>query len=188
MTRKIQNIEFIQGLLADQAWAKEIVDWYSSRIAIISDAVVAKLYGGPLLDLMRQVGAEVYLFTFPEGESHKNRETKARVEDAMMENGLGRDTLVIGLGGGVATDMAGFAAATYARGVPLIMIPTTILGMVDASIGGKNGVDTRYGKKSDRHDLSAQKNPGGYIPGEISSPSGNPQWHCGNDQTWVDRR
>ena len=68
------------------------------------------------------------------------------MENQLFEKGLGRDTCVIALGGGVVTDMAGYVAATYCRGIPLVMIPTSLLGMVDASIGGKTGVNVSYGK------------------------------------------
>src|SRR6202007_2691510 len=77
---------------------------------------------------------------------HKTRATKVLLENQLFEKGLGRDTCVIALGGGVVTDIAGYIAATYCRGIPLVMIPTSLLGMVDASIGGKTGVNVSYGK------------------------------------------
>lgn len=82
----------------------------------------------------------------PNGEKAKTRAVKQQVEDQMLEKGYGRDTVVIGLGGGAILDLAGFVASTYLRGVPLILIPTTLLAMVDAAIGGKTGVDTPLGK------------------------------------------
>src|SRR5699024_9610756 len=82
------------------------------------------------------------LFVFPEGEAHKNRDQWIALSDAMLAAGLGRDSAVIALGGGVSGDLAGFVAATYLRGLPLIQLPTTILAMVDSSVGGKTGVDT----------------------------------------------
>ena len=102
--------------------------------AIITDDLVAKLHGfGDL-------------FIFPHGEKHKTRETKSLLEDKLLDWGFNRKGTLIGLGGGVVTDMAGFIAATFMRGVPLILIPTTLLAMVDAAIGGKNGVNTPHGK------------------------------------------
>jgi 3-dehydroquinate synthase len=80
------------------------------------------------------------------GEAQKTRETWARLTDWMLSAGCGRDTAVVALGGGVVGDLAGFVAATYMRGVPVVQVPTSLLAMVDASIGGKTGVDTPAGK------------------------------------------
>jgi 3-dehydroquinate synthase len=82
----------------------------------------------------------------PPGEQHKTRETWARLTDALLEQGFGRDSGIVALGGGVVGDVAGFVAATYQRGVPYVLVPTTLLAMLDASIGGKTGVDTPHGK------------------------------------------
>jgi len=97
-------------------------------------------------NLLRNALEEVSILHFPQGEKHKTRETKAALEDELCKRGLGRDTCIIALGGGVVTDLAGYLAATYCRGVPLVLIPTTLTGMVDAALGGKNGVNTPYGK------------------------------------------
>jgi len=86
------------------------------------------------------------VFSFPAGEQSKTRETKQALEDALLEKGYSSDTVIVGLGGGVVCDMAGFLAATFCRGVPLVLVPTTLLAVVDASIGGKNGVNTPLGK------------------------------------------
>ena len=86
------------------------------------------------------------LFTIPAGESHKTREQWARLTDALLAAGFGRDTTIVALGGGVVGDLAGFVAATYMRGIPFVQVPTTLLAMIDASIGGKTGVDTPAGK------------------------------------------
>lgn len=102
---------------------------------IISDATVSALYG-PNLETI----------CVPIGEMAKTRAVKEWVEDQMLKKGYGRDTVVIGLGGGAIMDLAGIVASTYLRGVSLILIPTTLLAIVDASIGGKNGVDTPLGK------------------------------------------
>src|SRR5438045_7848382 len=86
------------------------------------------------------------MLSMPAGESHKTRDTWARLTDQMLSAGLGRDSCVVAVGGGVVGDVAGFVAATFMRGVPVIQVPTTLLAMVDASIGGKTGVDTTIGK------------------------------------------
>lgn len=101
------------------------------RIAVISDTTVGPLHANSFSEL----------FIFPAGESYKTRETKAALEDQLLEAGYGRDTVIVGIGGGVVTDMAGFIAATYCRGVPLVLVPTSLLAMVDAGIGGKTGVN-----------------------------------------------
>ncbi len=117
-----------------------------NRCAIISDEAVGKLYGETLKQELEQSGMDTLLLTFPSGEQSKTRETKATIEDEMLANGHGNDSFVIALGGGVVTDLAGFVAATFCRSIPYIAIPTTLLGMVDASIGGKTGVNVNEGK------------------------------------------
>jgi 3-dehydroquinate synthase len=114
--------------------------------AIVTDATVAGIYGGELLSAVRATGRTAELVSFPAGESHKTRATWTRVTDALLAAGFGRDACVLALGGGVAGDVGGFVAATYMRGVPVVQIPTTLLAMVDAAIGGKTGVDTPAGK------------------------------------------
>lgn len=114
--------------------------------AIISDDNVARLYGNKLLQAVRKKVKRAELFTFPAGERSKNRKMKAKIEDEMFSAGLGRDSAVIALGGGVTGDLAGFVSATYMRGIPYIQVPTTLLAMVDSSIGGKTAVDVEAGK------------------------------------------
>jgi 3-dehydroquinate synthase len=114
------------------------------RIAIISDSNVMPRYGAPLAGALG-VGADD-CFSFPAGEGNKNRIEWTRLTNAMLNRGFGRDTMVIAVGGGVTGDLAGFVAATFMRGVPYIQVPTTLLAMIDASIGGKTGVDTPAGK------------------------------------------
>lgn len=84
--------------------------------------------------------------TFPQGEVSKSRATWHKLTDELLAAGAGRDTAIVAMGGGVAGDLAGFVAATYLRGVPYVQVPTTLLAMVDASVGGKVGVDTEFGK------------------------------------------
>ena len=86
------------------------------------------------------------ILAVPPGEDSKSRSEKARLEDELLRRRLGRDTVVLGFGGGVVTDLAGFVAATYLRGVPFVPLPTTLLAAVDASVGGKTGINTAYGK------------------------------------------
>ncbi len=116
------------------------------RAAVIADRRVADLYGEDVAASLERAGVPVDLLTFPPGEASKSRESWARLTDRMLEAGIGRDGAVVALGGGVAGDLAGFVAATYLRGVPVVQVPTSLLAMVDASVGGKTAVDTRHGK------------------------------------------
>jgi 3-dehydroquinate synthase len=116
------------------------------RYALITDDRVEKLYGQAFCTHLSSLGLDVQLFSFPAGESSKTRATKEKLEDALLSENLSRDTTIIALGGGVVTDLAGFLASTFCRGVELILIPTTLMGMIDAAIGGKNGVNTEHGK------------------------------------------
>jgi 3-dehydroquinate synthase len=86
------------------------------------------------------------LLSIPAGETNKTRDTWARLTDQMLAKGYGRDSAVIALGGGVIGDLAGFVAGTFMRGIPVVQVPTTLMAMVDASIGGKTAVDTPAGK------------------------------------------
>lgn len=112
-----------------------------SRVVVISDRNVARLYGRDLVRGLAARGMKADLLSFHEGEAHKTRETKARLEDRLLEIGFGRSGILVALGGGVTGDLAGFLAATWHRGIPLIHVPTTLVAMIDSSIGGKVGVD-----------------------------------------------
>ncbi|HUE76629.1 MAG TPA: 3-dehydroquinate synthase [Longimicrobiales bacterium] len=114
--------------------------------AVVADETVATLHGPRVMSALRQAGPRVRLYGFPAGESSKTPATWATLVEALAADGLGRDACVIGLGGGVSCDLAGFVAATFLRGVPLVQLPTTLLAMVDAAIGGKSGVDLGAGK------------------------------------------
>lgn len=113
------------------------------KIAIITDSNVEKLYAGKMVSLLEYAGFTVNTFVFPAGETSKTRETKAIIEDAMIEKEYRRDCCIIALGGGVVTDLAGFIAGTYGRGVPFINYATSLLAAADASVGGKTAVDTK---------------------------------------------
>ena len=113
------------------------------RTVMIADATVHRLYRSGALGTH---GWDGETLTFPAGEGSKTREMWARLTDQLLELGLGRDGAIVALGGGVAGDLAGFVAATYLRGIPCLQVPTTLLAMVDASVGGKTGVDTPQGK------------------------------------------
>ncbi len=112
------------------------------KFAVITDSNVRDLYARPICERLIKAGFSVDLFVFPAGEKSKTRETKAKIEDAMLEKGYRRDCCIIAVGGGVVTDLAGFVAGTFGRGVPFINYATTLLAAADASVGGKTAVDT----------------------------------------------
>ncbi len=113
------------------------------RVAMIADDMVHQLYRNGRLGAAPWNGETI---TFGAGEKSKTRESWALLTDSLVERGFGRDSGLVALGGGVTGDLAGFVAATYMRGVPYLQVPTTLLAMVDASVGGKTGVDTPQGK------------------------------------------
>lgn len=94
----------------------------------------------------RNVSARFLKYIVPPGEASKTRATKAQIEDYLLSKGCTRDTVIIAMGGGVIGDMIGYVAATFMRGVRFVQIPTTLLSMVDSSIGGKTAIDTPHGK------------------------------------------
>ncbi|WP_029067471.1 3-dehydroquinate synthase [Lachnobacterium bovis] len=112
------------------------------KFAIITDTNVLDLYAQPIYDLLVEKNYKADIFIVQAGEKSKTRETKSKIEDAMLEKGYRRDCAVIAIGGGVVSDLAGFLAGTYGRGVPFITYATTLLAAADASIGGKTAVDT----------------------------------------------
>ena len=126
-----------------------ISDWMPSgvgRVVIITDHYVRKHYACLVEQALKSGGYNTLLLSFPCGEKNKNIRTKTKLEEKMLLEGCDRDSLILALGGGVVGDMAGFIAATFMRGISYIQIPTTLLAMVDSSVGGKTGIDTPQGK------------------------------------------
>jgi 3-dehydroquinate synthase len=116
------------------------------RIAVVTNPVVGHWYLEPVLDILRATGLEPFACTMPDGETFKTLETLASLYAQFVGSELDRGGAVLALGGGVVCDVAGFAAATYMRGLPVVQVPTTLLAMVDASVGGKTAVDLPEGK------------------------------------------
>lgn len=133
------DIEIAPGLIEHLAFA----DWLNqyTEIAILTNDEVAPLHAKSLADQLQQDGRKVLLFAEPAGEQYKSAEWLQRAWDALADFGLTRRGVVIAIGGGVVGDWAGFVAATWMRGVALIQIPTTLLAMVDSSVGGKTGIN-----------------------------------------------
>lgn len=127
-----------------------------ARVAVIADAQVGQLYAAKALGNILGAGMALGstqggtvapgIFQFPAGEQHKTRATWATLSDQLIAAGHRRDSVFVALGGGVTGDLVGFVAATYLRGVPFVQVPTSLLAMIDAAIGGKTGVDTPAGK------------------------------------------
>ena len=116
------------------------------RVAIVTNSTVAPLYLQQLSEALRSVGVEPVSIVLADGERYKDWATLNRIYDALIEGRCERKTTLIALGGGVVGDLAGFAAATYMRGIPFIQVPTTLLAQVDSSIGGKTGINHPLGK------------------------------------------
>ncbi len=112
------------------------------KFAVVTDSIVEGLYGRDIYERILAAGFKADLFVIPEGEKSKTRAMKEFLEDSMLEKGYRRDCAVIAVGGGVVTDLAGFAAGTFGRGVPFVNYATTLLAAADASVGGKTAVDT----------------------------------------------
>jgi 3-dehydroquinate synthase len=116
------------------------------RLAIISNEVVAPLYANELAEILKQKGKTVSVHTVPHGEDSKSPEMFAKLLAELAQNTLDRKSAVLALGGGVVGDLAGFVAASYMRGIAFYQLPTTLLAMVDSSVGGKTGINLVEGK------------------------------------------
>ena len=139
----------------------------AKKVMLVSDDAVWPLYGGAVRRSLETAGLTVCSFVFPHGESSKCACTYLKLLDALCAQQLTRKDAIAALGGGVAGDLAGFAASTYLRGIGFIQIPTTLLAMVDSSVGGKTAIDLPAGKN-----LARALRPGlpddaagGYLPG-----------------------
>lgn len=117
-----------------------------NKYAIITDSKVEKLYGRALQNFLNKQGIPAQLFSFSQGEKEKNLITLEKLSNKMIAAGFDRSDAIIALGGGVVGDLAGFLASIYMRGIPYLQIPTTLLAMVDSSVGGKTGIDLKSGK------------------------------------------
>jgi len=117
-----------------------------SRVALVTNPTVSGFYGDAAFRSLQEAGFSVVRIEIPDGEEFKNAETLNRVYDALIDAGLDRKSFIVALGGGVVGDLAGYAAATYLRGIPFVQVPTTLLAQVDSSVGGKTAIDHPRGK------------------------------------------
>lgn len=144
-TSKPYPVKIGQGILGSVG--AELAALGKSRTAaIVSDSTVFPLYGKAVTDSLEDAGFSVVSFVFPAGESSKNADVYLRLLAFLAENHITRTDWIVALGGGVVGDLAGFAAATYLRGIDFIQIPTTLLAAVDSSVGGKTAIDLPVGK------------------------------------------
>ncbi len=118
----------------------------SGLAAVVTNPTVSALYGGIVQESLKTAGFNTVLVEIPDGEEYKNSATLNNVYDALLDAGVDRSSFIVALGGGVVGDLAGYAAATWLRGIPFVQVPTTLLSQVDSSVGGKTGIDHPLGK------------------------------------------
>ena len=116
------------------------------RVVLVSDDTVYALYGERVKKSLTESGYSVCEFVFPHGEDAKSLENFGKMQEFCAENSITRTDLFVALGGGVTGDLTGFVASTYLRGVDFVQIPTTVLSMVDSSVGGKTAINLNAGK------------------------------------------
>lgn len=139
------NIVIDKGILPKSGdMIKEVTS--AEIVAVITDDTVDKLYSDVVMKSLSDAGFETFKFVFPHGEKSKNISTFSSILEFLAESGLTRTDALVALGGGVVGDVAGFAAASYLRGIDFIQIPTTLLACVDSSVGGKTAIDLKAGK------------------------------------------
>ncbi|CAE8690108.1 unnamed protein product, partial [Polarella glacialis] len=140
-------------ILEDIPWHIHDAGLKFGTLVIVSDKTVDGLYGQRIFDAFKLhatetgvAGPRLLRFAFAAGEASKNRETKGAIEDFMLGHQCTRDSAILALGGGVVGDLAGFTAATYMRGIPVIQVPTSTMAMIDSSVGGKTALNVPAGK------------------------------------------
>ena len=118
----------------------------ANKICVVTDTNVSALYGTRVSDNLKAAGFDVYNFVFPYGERSKNLNVYQDLVEKLCSDRFNRSDMILALGGGVVGDLAGFAAATFQRGIRYVQVPTTLLAAVDSSVGGKTAVDLKAGK------------------------------------------
>ncbi|MBO5355613.1 MAG: 3-dehydroquinate synthase [Clostridia bacterium] len=140
------DVQIGSGLLQSAGASLQALFPTPRKVMVVSDDTVRALWGDLLIASLESAGYTVFEFVFPHGEASKTAATIVSLWEALAKTNLTRTDFVAALGGGVVGDMAGFAAATYLRGIPFVQFPTTLLAMVDSSVGGKTGADLAIGK------------------------------------------
>ena len=164
------------GQLADLGQRLHALLPQATAAAIITDTNVNPLYGKVVRGSLKQAGLSTMLMAVPAGEQSKNAACLMEIWRAMAHRKMDRETVVVALGGGVVGDMAGFAAATYLRGISYVQVPTTLLAMVDSSVGGKTAIDLDEGKNL----VGAFKQPA-YVAADLVTLAtlDEREWACG---------
>ncbi|MCA1624836.1 MAG: 3-dehydroquinate synthase [Acidobacteria bacterium] len=146
-TSHTYNIKIGNNLLkASGDWARMCLSQKTKKIAVVSNRKVFGLYGEAVKKSFEKSGFESHVFLMKDGEKYKNFHTLEEAVKFFTEKKLTRTDTVVALGGGVVGDLAGFASAVFLRGISFLQIPTTLLAMIDSSVGGKTGVNTKFGK------------------------------------------
>jgi 3-dehydroquinate synthase len=146
LAEKSYEVRIADGLLATAGEEARALFPQAKACAVVSDETVAPLYAESLCGSLRAAGFTPHLITVPAGEPSKSFAELESVTRGMIQAGLDRKAFLVALGGGVIGDLAGFAASIFYRGIPYIQIPTTIVSVVDSSVGGKTGINTPEGK------------------------------------------
>lgn len=127
-------------------WARKCLSEKTKKIALVSNPKVFKLYGETVETNLKKAGFQTFVWLMKDGERYKNLKSLEQSLGFLSENKFTRSDAIIALGGGVVGDLSGFAAAVYQRGINFLLVPTTLLSMIDSSVGGKTGVNTKHGK------------------------------------------
>jgi 3-dehydroquinate synthetase len=149
---KIKNkkipIKISKDIIFSKTFIKFLKTLKTNNFVIITDKKIEKLFIKKFKEFLKSFNISTLIISIKEGEKYKTRTTKEQIEDIMLQKKVSKDFCIIAAGGGVICDLASFVASTYMRGISLILIPTTLLAMVDASIGGKTAVNTPFSKNS----------------------------------------
>jgi 3-dehydroquinate synthase len=140
-------------------WALKSVGSIAKKAAIVSNPTVFALYGESVRKSLKRTGLTVSVWLMSDGERYKNASSLNALLKYLSAERLSRDDVVVALGGGVVGDLAGFASAVYLRGIQFLQVPTTLLAMIDSSVGGKTGINTEFGKNL----VGAFHNPSGVL-------------------------
>lgn len=136
------------GLDGCGEWAEKCLKRGRGKIAVISNAKVYRLYGGRVRESLASSGFSTCVFLMKDGEQYKDLRSLEKILEFLGENQITRAGTIVALGGGVVGDLAGFAASIYLRGIPVLQVPTTLLAMIDSSVGGKTAINTTFGKNT----------------------------------------
>ena len=152
ITLRLKNkkipIKISKNIIFSKIFIKFLKTLKTNNFVIITDIKIENFFAKKLQNFLKSFNISSFIISVPEGEEHKTRKTKENIEDILFQKKVSKDFCIIAMGGGVICDIASFTASTYMRGLSLILIPTTLLAMVDACIGGKTAINTPFSKNS----------------------------------------